>query len=216
MLQPRTADDDAVVGLHEALAAGVDRMLAFELGPMFHPAGRIFPLAVFRRLLAVPAVVGLKHSSLDRAQEWERLAIRDVRRPRSTSDLHFFTGKIAEVDSVIVAVLGTDSAVGKRTTALILERGLNALGWRAQVALEGSVLTVTAKDREGLPIGGRVEGVLLRPLEGAELRLDFTAAGPGRFIAFAETPAKGQWDARLTLTGARGDRLDIRQRLFVR
>jgi len=57
--------------------------------------------------------------------------IRDVRRPLPTSELHFFTGKIAEVESVIVAVLGTDSAVGKRTTALILERGLNALGWRA-------------------------------------------------------------------------------------
>ncbi|HWN82875.1 MAG TPA: DUF1611 domain-containing protein, partial [Candidatus Udaeobacter sp.] len=59
------------------------------------------------------------------------VTIRDVRRPRSTSELHFFSGKIAEVESVIVAVLGTDSAVGKRTTALILERGLNALGWRA-------------------------------------------------------------------------------------
>lgn len=92
----------------------------------------------------------------------------------------------------------------------------DALGWTTAVALEGKVLTVTAKDREGLPIGGRVEGVLHRPLEGAELRLDFAAAGPGRFIAFAELPAAGQWDARLTLLGERGERLDIRQRLLVR
>lgn len=92
----------------------------------------------------------------------------------------------------------------------------DALGWATQVTLDGKVLTVTAADREGLPLGGRVEGVLLRPLEGAELRLDFAAAGPGRFIAFAELPASGQWDARLTLTGERGERLDIRQRLFVR
>lgn len=92
----------------------------------------------------------------------------------------------------------------------------DALGWTTQVALEGKVLTVITRDREGLPVGGRVEGVLHRPLEGAELRLDFAAAGPGRFIAFVELPAAGQWDARLTLTGERGERLDIRQRLFVR
>ena len=92
----------------------------------------------------------------------------------------------------------------------------DALGWTTQVALEGKVLTVTVADREGLPVGGRVAGVLHRPLEGAELRLDFAAAGPGRFIAFAEPPAAGQWDARLTLRGERGERLEIRQRLVLR
>jgi nitrogen fixation protein FixH len=91
----------------------------------------------------------------------------------------------------------------------------DALGWTTQVMLEGRVLTVTARDRDGLPLSGRIEGVLLRPLEGAELRLDFAAAGPGRFIAFAEFPAAGQWEARLTLTGERDQRLDIRQRLVV-
>ena len=54
---------------------------ASSSGPMFHPAGRIFTLDVFRRLLEIPGVIGLKHSSLDRAQEWERLAIRDAHRP---------------------------------------------------------------------------------------------------------------------------------------
>ncbi|MFM2148444.1 MAG: hypothetical protein RLZZ187_750 [Pseudomonadota bacterium] len=91
----------------------------------------------------------------------------------------------------------------------------DALGWAAQVTLDGRVLTVTVRDRDGLPLGGRIEGLLLRPLEGAELRLDFAAAGPGRFIAFADLPAAGQWEARLTLTGARDQRLDIRQRLVV-
>lgn len=92
----------------------------------------------------------------------------------------------------------------------------DALGWTARVALEGGVLAVNVTDREGLPVGGRVEGVLLRPLEGAELALDFAAAGPGRFIAFAATPAAGQWEARLTLHDERGRRLDIRQRVLVR
>lgn len=63
--------------------------------------------------------------------------IRDVRRPRSTSELHFFTGKIAEVESVIVAVLGTDSAVGKRTTAWLLVDALAAAGYRAELVGTG-------------------------------------------------------------------------------
>ena len=91
----------------------------------------------------------------------------------------------------------------------------DALGWRASVALDGGVLTVSVADREGLPVGGRVEGVLQRPLEGAELALDFAAAGPGRFIAFAPAPGKGQWEARLALHGAGGERLDIRERVIV-
>lgn len=50
--------------------------------------------------------------------------IRDVRRPPPTSELHFFSGKIEKVDSLKVAILGTDSAVGKRTTAWILQDAL--------------------------------------------------------------------------------------------
>ena len=92
----------------------------------------------------------------------------------------------------------------------------DALGWSVRVTLEGGVLSVVATDREGLPVGGRVQGVLHRPLQGAEIPLDFAAAGPGRFIAQAEPPASGQWDARLTLFGAAGERLEIRQRLIVR
>jgi uncharacterized NAD-dependent epimerase/dehydratase family protein len=50
--------------------------------------------------------------------------IRDVRKPPDRKNLHFFTGKINEVTSFKVALLGTDSAVGKRTTAWILHDAL--------------------------------------------------------------------------------------------
>jgi nitrogen fixation protein FixH len=92
----------------------------------------------------------------------------------------------------------------------------DALGWTTRVVLEGGVLSLVATDREGLPVGGRVEGVLHRPLEGSEVPLDFAAAGHGRFIALAELPAAGQWEARLTLFGPQDGRLEIRQRLLVR
>ena len=61
------------------------------------------------------------------AQE-HNVCIRDVRRPPPREQLHFFSGKIEEVTAVRIAVLGTDSAVGKRTTALKLTQTLNALG----------------------------------------------------------------------------------------
>ncbi len=59
--------------------------------------------------------------------------LRDVRKPRPARDLHFFTGKIQEVTSARIAVLGTDSAVGKRTTAVKLVQGLNQLDLAAEL-----------------------------------------------------------------------------------
>jgi len=52
------------------------------------------------------------------------VGLRDIRKPPPRSELHFFEGKIAEVESLKVALLGTDSAVGKRTTAWLLNDAL--------------------------------------------------------------------------------------------
>lgn len=60
------------------------------------------------------------------------VTLKDVRKPPERHALHFFTGKIAEVDSLKVAVLGTDSAIGKRTTAWILVKSLRALGRKTE------------------------------------------------------------------------------------
>jgi uncharacterized NAD-dependent epimerase/dehydratase family protein len=59
--------------------------------------------------------------------------IRDVRKTPPRKELHFFEGKIEEVTSLKVAVLGTDSAVGKRTTAWILLDALQAAGYSAEM-----------------------------------------------------------------------------------
>ena len=55
----------------------------------------------------------------------------DVRRPRDKKDLRLFSGRIDSVDCPRIAVLGTDSAIGKRTTATILTRALQDAGLRA-------------------------------------------------------------------------------------
>lgn len=59
------------------------------------------------------------------------VTIFDVRRPRDKKDLRMFTGRIDEVTCPRIAVLGTDSAIGKRTTATILTAALNEVGIKA-------------------------------------------------------------------------------------
>jgi dihydrodipicolinate synthase/N-acetylneuraminate lyase len=102
--------DGAIADAHARIARDVDRLLAFELGEMFHPAGRIYSDADFAALLDVHAVVGLKHSSLDRRLEWERLAVRDARRP----DFLLLTGNDLAIDMV---VYGSDYLLGLSTFA---------------------------------------------------------------------------------------------------
>ncbi|MDY6838396.1 MAG: DUF1611 domain-containing protein [Thermodesulfobacteriota bacterium] len=58
--------------------------------------------------------------------------IRDIRKCPPRKGLHFFEGKIEQVNALKVAVLGTDSAVGKRTTAWILVDALQAAGWNTE------------------------------------------------------------------------------------
>ncbi len=61
------------------------------------------------------------------------IQIRDVRKTPPRNELHFFNGKIEQVDSLKIAVLGTDSAVGKRTTAWIIVDALKSAGLSAEM-----------------------------------------------------------------------------------
>ena len=62
-----------------------------------------------------------------------RVRIRDIRKTPSRDKLHFFTGNIEEVNCLKLAVLGTDSAIGKRTTAWIIVHGLCNAGFKAEL-----------------------------------------------------------------------------------
>ncbi len=57
--------------------------------------------------------------------------ILDVRRPRDKKDLRMFTGRLSQLNCPRIAILGTDCAIGKRTTATILTRILNERGLKA-------------------------------------------------------------------------------------
>lgn len=59
------------------------------------------------------------------------VTLSDVRTVPPKEEQHFFTGKIEEVACPVIAVLGTDSAIGKRTTARVLVKALNEAGYKA-------------------------------------------------------------------------------------
>ena len=61
------------------------------------------------------------------------VTLTDVRKPPPRSELHFYEGRIEEVKSVRVLVLGTDSASGKRTTSWVLRNALRQKGYSAEM-----------------------------------------------------------------------------------
>jgi uncharacterized NAD-dependent epimerase/dehydratase family protein len=63
--------------------------------------------------------------------------IIDVRKPKKFKDLHFWTGKIQEVKCPKIAVLGTDCALGKRTTTRFLVEAMRKAGYRAEMIYTG-------------------------------------------------------------------------------
>ena len=65
------------------------------------------------------------------------LEIIDVRKPKKFKDLHFWNGKIAEVTCPKIAVLGTDCALGKRTTTRFLTEAMRAAGYKAEMIYTG-------------------------------------------------------------------------------
>lgn len=68
-----------------------------------------------------------------REAERHDIILRDIRNPPERKSLHFFSGKIEEVAALKIAVLGTDSAVGKRTTAWLLVQALERHGLKAEM-----------------------------------------------------------------------------------
>ena len=63
--------------------------------------------------------------------------IRDIRKTPPRSELHFFSGDIEKVNCLKIAVLGTDSAVGKRTTAWLIVHSLRKAGLKAELVGTG-------------------------------------------------------------------------------
>jgi len=88
-------------------------------------------------------IVNGLHDHLNERPEIKQLAeengveLIDIRAPKKLRDLHFWTGKIFEIETPVIAVIGTDCALGKRTTARFVMNACNAGGMNTQMIYTG-------------------------------------------------------------------------------
>lgn len=66
-----------------------------------------------------------------------QVTLTDVRKPKSRKDLHFWTGAIFAVKAPVIAVMGMDCAMGKRTTARMIIEACTAENINAQMIYTG-------------------------------------------------------------------------------
>jgi uncharacterized NAD-dependent epimerase/dehydratase family protein len=106
-----------------------------------------------------------------------RVTLRDVRKPPPRSQLHFFSGKIAEVSSTTLAILGTDSAVGKRTTAWMLADELKSAGYPTELIgtgqtawMQGARYSIVLDSLVNDFVAGEVEHIIWRAWKEQEPR----------------------------------------------
>lgn len=88
-------------------------------------------------------IVSGLHHYVSNDPEFKELAnkhdveIIDIRKPRPASELAFWTGRIKEVNCPKIPVLGTDCAMGKRTTAMFLRDMIRKEGYNAHMIFTG-------------------------------------------------------------------------------
>jgi dihydrodipicolinate synthase/N-acetylneuraminate lyase len=107
-LQGKSAKEKAEI--YRETCRGYPGVLAFELGPMFAANGEIFDPETILRLMEIPEILGIKHSSLDRLVELERLAARDVHR----QDFRIYSGNDLAINMI---EYGSDYLLGLATFA---------------------------------------------------------------------------------------------------
>ncbi|GAB3924541.1 DUF1611 domain-containing protein [Larkinella terrae] len=61
----------------------------------------------------------------------------DIRKPKPRTELHFWSGDVFKIKAPILAVLGMDCAMGKRTTTRLLTQACRAAGLNAQMIYTG-------------------------------------------------------------------------------
>jgi uncharacterized NAD-dependent epimerase/dehydratase family protein len=110
-------------------------------------AGGVLPDALRADLVQAAAegltLVNGLHRLLAEDPELSRLVrekggrILDIRRPRPTRELRFWSGEVLGLRTPRLAVLGTDCAIGKRTTCWWIRQACAEAGIRAEVLYTG-------------------------------------------------------------------------------
>lgn len=85
-----------IVELYASICEPYEAVIGFELSRVFAPFGMIYDEEAIRGLMQIPSLEGIKHSSLSRAEELKRLALRDELRP----DFRIYTGNDLGIDMI--------------------------------------------------------------------------------------------------------------------
>ena len=97
-----------IVAAYQTIASACDQFIGFELTPVLGPFGSVYDLETYEGLMEIPQCIGAKHSSFERQPEWDRLVLRDKKRP----DFKVFTGNDFGIDMVMY---GSDYLLGLST-----------------------------------------------------------------------------------------------------
>lgn len=101
--------------------------------------------------------------------------LTDVRKPPADRPLRYWTGDVADLRAIRIAVLGTDCMVGKRTTSRLLVSALRAAGTPAEMIHTGQTGWMQGGHYgivlDSLPcdfVAGEIEGAMLACAAGAD------------------------------------------------
>ena len=104
----RGLSPNETVAMYRTICRGFREVLAFELAPVFASNGELFEAETIAGLMEIPELKGLKHSSLDRVLEFQRLNLRDRLRP----DFRIYTGNDLGINMI---EYGSDYLLGLAT-----------------------------------------------------------------------------------------------------
>ncbi len=95
-----------------------------------------------------------------------KIQIQDIRKALPLKDLHVYTGQISRVNVPVIAVLGTDCACGKMTTAVELNKALKKLGIRSVLVATGQTSLMQGA-KYGVSIDALVSQFVVGEIENA-------------------------------------------------
>ena len=162
-----------------ALAGHVPNFFIFGMAPSSGMLSPVERRLVFEAIGRGMHIINGLHEFLNddpdfaAAAAGHKVTILDVRRPREKKNLRMFSGHISTVTCPRIAVLGTDGAIGKRTTATILTRSLNERGIKAVLVGTGQTSLIQGA-RYGVALdaipcqfcSGEMEATVVEAFEG--------------------------------------------------
>ena len=179
VLDGQPAGIPIVADLDEAIAVEDTTPQWCVIGIATH-GGRLIPELHTLVLEAVGKGLGIVNGLHDATSDDAEIAaaakargvrLVDLRKSRPRHELHFWEGDIYQVQAPRLAVLGTDCALGKRTTARIIVEAMNRIGVRAEMIYTGQTGWIQGA-RYGIVLDAIVNDFVPGELEHAIVRCD--------------------------------------------